>query len=30
LERISLDDLHASAVARGFGERPDAGGDFDI
>jgi len=30
LERISLDDLHASAVARGFGERQDAGGDFDI
>jgi Rrf2 family protein len=30
LERISLDDLHASALARGFGERQDAGGDFDI
>ena len=30
LERISLDDLHASALARGFGEKQDAGGDFDI
>jgi Rrf2 family protein len=30
LQTISLDDLHASALARGFGERQDAGGDFDI
>ncbi|MGA8172931.1 MAG: Rrf2 family transcriptional regulator [Methylocystis sp.] len=30
LETISLDDLHANALARGFGERQDAGGDFEI
>jgi len=30
LETISLDDLHAGALARGFGEKGDAAGDFEI
>ena len=30
LDEISLDDLHARAIAHGFGERGDVGGDFDI
>jgi Rrf2 family protein len=30
LDAISLDELHASALAMGFGEREDAGGDFTI
>ncbi|MBM3550636.1 MAG: RrF2 family transcriptional regulator [Methylocystis sp.] len=30
LDDVTLDDLHARALARGFGERPDASGDFEI
>ncbi|MBI1981269.1 MAG: Rrf2 family transcriptional regulator [Methylocystis sp.] len=30
LDEVTLDDLHARAVAHGFGERPDASGDFEI
>jgi Rrf2 family protein len=30
LDDVTLDDLHARAVAHGFGERPDASGDFEI
>jgi Rrf2 family iron-sulfur cluster assembly transcriptional regulator len=30
LDDVTLDDLHARAVALGFGERPDASGDFEI
>lgn len=30
LDEITLDDLHARALAQGFGEKEDAGGDFDI
>ncbi|MBG0796588.1 Rrf2 family transcriptional regulator [Methylocystis sp. L43] len=30
LDDVTLDDLHARAVTLGFGERPDASGDFEI
>jgi Rrf2 family iron-sulfur cluster assembly transcriptional regulator len=30
LDDVTLDDLHARALAHGFGERPDASGDFEI
>ncbi|AZG76259.1 RrF2 family transcriptional regulator [Methylocystis rosea] len=30
LDNVTLDDLHARAVALGFGERPDASGAFEI
>ncbi|MBM3578606.1 MAG: Rrf2 family transcriptional regulator [Alphaproteobacteria bacterium] len=30
LDDVTLDNLHARAVAHGFGERPDASGDFEI
>ncbi len=30
LDDVTLDDLHARAVALGFGERSDARGDFEI
>ncbi len=30
LDEMTLDDLHASALAQGFGAREDARGDFDI
>ncbi|MGD9543492.1 MAG: Rrf2 family transcriptional regulator [Methylocystis sp.] len=30
LDDVTLDDLHGRAVALGFGERPDASGDFEI
>lgn len=30
LDDVTLDDLYARAVALGFGERPDASGDFEI
>ena len=30
LDEVTLDDLHARAVALGFGERSDASGDFEI
>lgn len=30
LDDVTLDDLHARALALGFGERPDARGDFEI
>ena len=30
LDGVTLDDLHARAVALGFGERPDASGAFEI
>ncbi|HEY8124055.1 MAG TPA: Rrf2 family transcriptional regulator [Methylocystis sp.] len=30
LDDVTLDDLHARAVMLGFGERPDASGDFEI
>lgn len=30
LDEITLDELHARALAQGFGEKEDAGGDFDI
>jgi len=30
LDEMTLDDLHAHALAAGFGEKEDAGGDFEI
>lgn len=30
LDEITLEDLHARAIAQGFGEKPGASGDFDI
>ena len=30
LDDVTLDDLHARALALGFGDRPDASGDFEI
>jgi Rrf2 family protein len=30
LDEMTLDDLHARALAAGFGEKEDAGGDFEI
>ena len=30
LDHITLEDLHARALARGFGEKRDPSGDFDI
>lgn len=30
LDKITLDDLHARAIAGGFGENEKAGGNFDI
>jgi hypothetical protein len=30
LDEMTLDDLHARALASGFGEKEDAGGDFEI
>jgi len=30
LDDVTLDDLHARALALGFGNRPDASGDFEI
>ncbi|MBM3562327.1 MAG: Rrf2 family transcriptional regulator [Alphaproteobacteria bacterium] len=30
LDEVTLDELHARALEHGFGERPDAGGEFEI
>jgi Rrf2 family iron-sulfur cluster assembly transcriptional regulator len=30
LDDVTLDDLHARALVLGFGDRPDASGDFEI